>query len=142
MKRVLIVMAAIIALMACVIGAESVRWMEIPEPVREAVVTPNEVDLYMPSNPTTGYSWSCEVEDPEIVAIRDKFFEDSHELGFTGVGGTHWFHISGVKPGTTSVTFSYFRPWETEEEPLQMTRYRLTVDDGLNVMIWGVEVIH
>ena len=91
------------------------------------------------SNPTTGYAWVCEVEDASLVAVRDQFFEDSGELGFVGVGGTHWFHLSGLRPGTTSVTFRYLRSWEPDT-PAAQTTYRISVDERLNVLIWGVEV--
>ena len=43
-----------------------------------------------------------------------------------------------MKPGTTSVTFRYLRPWEPDSAVSQTT-YRITVDDSLNVQIWGVE---
>ena len=100
---------------------------------------PNQVDLYFPANPTTGYSWIAEAEDPETVSIRDQYFEDSHDLGFVGAGGTHWFHIKGLKPGTTSVSFRYVRSWEPDEAA-ESTLYRLTVNEQLDVLIWGVEV--
>lgn len=141
MKRLLAIIAAAVMLAGAAIGAGS--YMPMDSEVREEAVADfvaNQVDLYLPSNPTTGYSWSCETEDPTLIAVRDQFFEDSNDLGFVGVGGTHWFHISGLKPGSTSVTFRYLRPWETEEAPAEETTYRLTVDEQLNVMIWGVEV--
>ena len=101
---------------------------------------PNVVDLYLPSNPTTGYSWTYEIEDPSIVSLRDEYFSQSMESDLVGAGGTHWFHISGVKPGITSVTFRYLRPWETDVPPAEQTTYRLSVNDQLDVLIWGVEV--
>ena len=136
MKKRLLSALTVLLLAVALIGADS--YQVIPAaPVTDFVT--NQVDLYMPSNPTTGYSWSCIIEDPDIIAVRDQFFEDSHELGFTGAGGTHWFHLSGVRPGTTSVAFRYARPWESDQAEEQ-TVYRLTVDEQLNVMIWGVEV--
>ena len=100
---------------------------------------PNEVDLYFRSNPTTGYSWIAEVEDEGIVRLQDQYMEDLHPEGMTGVGGVHWFHIAGEAPGTTSVRFRYLRPWDPYEDA-GSSIYRLTVDEELNVLIWGVEV--
>ena len=136
MKKNLICALVVLLLAVALIGADS--YQGIPE---ESVTRfiPNQVDIYLPSNPTTGYSWTCVPEDPEIVGIQDQYFEDSHELGFVGSGGTHWFHLSGLKPGITSVAFRYARPWETNQEAEQ-TVYRLSVDELLNVLIWGVEV--
>ena len=138
MKRLLTVVALLVVLTAAAIGAGAPLYPAEPaEPAAEFV--PNQVDLYLPSNPTTGYAWVCEVEDASLVAVRDQFFEDSHELGFVGGGGTHWFHLSGLRPGVTSVTFRYLRSWEADT-PAEQTTSRLSVDDQLNVLIWGVEV--
>ena len=101
--------------------------------------SPNCVDLYFPSNPTTGYSWEVSAADDGIVAVRDQYFADSGDLGMTGVGGTHWFHFSGLREGTTSVTFRYVRAWDPETAVYTYV-YRLTVDEAGNVLIWGVEV--
>ena len=75
---------------------------------------PNVVDLYLPANPTTGYSWTAEAESPGIVGIREEYFADSRSLGMTGAGGTHWFHFEGLSEGVTSVTLRYARAWESE----------------------------
>ena len=138
MKKLLAVIALIVVLTAGAIGADSIHYpMRQEMPVVDYV--PNQVDLYLPANPTTGYSWICDVEDPALVEIRDQYFEYSQEPGFVGGGGEHWFHISGVRPGTTSVTFRYLRSWEPDT-PAEQTTYRLTVNDQLDVLIWGVEV--
>ncbi len=100
---------------------------------------PNSVDLYFPANPTTGYTWTAEVADEGIIAVEEQYFEDSHALGMTGVGGTQWFHFDGLTEGNTSVTISYQRSWEGNE-PLYVFVYRLSVDEENNVMIWGVEM--
>lgn len=100
---------------------------------------PNAVDLYLPANPTTGYTWTVEIEEEGIVEVKDQYFPDSQALGFTGSGGTHWFHFDGLQEGVASVKLSYQRPWE-DGEALYVFIYRLSVDDQNNVMIWGVEM--
>ena len=112
---------------------------QTPDTEFSAADMPNQVDLYFPSNPTTGYDWQAAAEDPDLVEIKDQFFEYNHEEGLVGVGGTHWFHLSGLKPGTTSVTFRYLRSWDPDSV-VSETLYRLTVDEDMNVLIWGVEV--
>ena len=138
MKKLVFVVAAILTIAVFLIGAASVPMQAPVRAVTEEFVS-NQVDLYMPSNPTTGYSWAYDIGDAEVIAVKDRFFEDSSTLGnVVGEGGTHWFHIAGLKPGTTSVTFRYLRPWEPDSA-LSQTTYRLTVDESLNVLIWGVE---
>ena len=141
MKKLVTLTALIVAIAAVAIGAASFRepWTAPDTDIVSGYV-PNAVDLYMPSNPTTGYSWTYEIEDPSIVSLRDEYFSQSMESDLVGAGGTHWFHISGEKPGITSVTFRYLRAWETDIPPAEQTTYRLSVNDQLDVMIWGVEV--
>ena len=115
------------------------RYKEAAMEDEDLFYVPNSVDLYFPANPTTGYSWTVEVEDEDIIAVEEQYFEDSHAVGMTGVGGTQWFHFDGLKEGNTSVKISYQRPWE-ENEPLYVFLYRLSVDEGNNVMIWGFEM--
>ena len=141
MKKLVTLTALIVAIAAVAIGAASFRepWTAPDTDIVSGYV-PNAVDLYMPSNPTTGYSWTYEIEDPSIVSLRDEYFSQSMGSNLAGAGGTHWFHISGDQPGNTSVTFRYLRPWETDVPPAEQTTYRLSVNDQLDVMIWGVEV--
>ena len=141
MKKLVTLTALIVAIAAVAIGAASFRepWTAPDTDIVSGYV-PNAVDLYMPSNPTTGYSWTYEIEDPSIVSLRDEYFSQSMGSNLAGAGGTHWFHISGEQPGITSVTFRYLRAWETDIPPAEQTTYRLSVNDQLDVMIWGVEV--
>ncbi len=136
--------AAVAVLMVAVVGIGFLTGMTVTPaanmpPPAVAEFVPNEVDLYFPTNPTTGYDWEAEAEDPDIVEIKDQFFEYKHDDGLVGVGGTHWFHVSGLKPGVTSVAFRYLRAWDPDSK-ISETVYRLTVDEQMNVMIWGVEV--
>lgn len=141
MKKLVTLTALIVAIAAVAIGAASFRgpWV-MPDTDEVSEYVPNVVDLYLPSNPTTGYSWTYEIEDPSIVSLRDEYFSQSMGSDLVGAGGTHCFHISGEQPGITSVTFRYLRPWETDVPPAEQTTYRLSVNDQLDVMIWGVEV--
>lgn len=134
-----LIVAAILAA-ELVLGPTSLekQVLRSEDPELSAAAQPNEVDLYFPSNPTTGYSWVAEIEDEEVLGYREQFFEDDGTRDWVGAGGTDWFHLYGVAPGTTSVVFRYARPWEDTDAG--RTTYRITVDEQLNVLIWGVEV--
>ncbi len=99
------------------------------------------VDLYLPGNPTTGYSWIAQAEDEGIVEITDQYFGEKSDapVPVSGLGGAWWFHFEGVQPGVTSVTLTYARPWEPDSAVYTFV-YRLSVDEDLNVLIWGVEM--
>ena len=110
---------------------------EKPDYEPEPDSVPNAVDLYFPSNPTTGYEWTAEIEDPAVAELDEMFF-DGGMPGLVGRGGTQWYRIRGKAEGITSVTFRYARSWE--DSALTTYVYRLQVDDRGSVLIWGVEV--
>jgi|GEM_PF-5715210 len=98
---------------------------------------PNCTDIYLPANPTTGYGWQFSVDTPDVVSVTEQYFPDASEPGMAGVGGTHWFHFDGLFPGTAAVTLTYARPWEDTAQTTLV--FRITVDEQLNVLIWGFE---
>ncbi|MDD3253748.1 MAG: M28 family peptidase [Lachnospiraceae bacterium] len=84
-------------------------------------------------NPTTGYIWAYTIETEGIVEeAAAGYYRDYHARDLVGAGGTYVFDFRGMKEGTTEVTFSYLRPWESVE-PSQKKVYRLTVDSAGNV---------
>ena len=110
---------------------------EKPDYEPEPDSVPNAVDLYFPSNPTTGYEWTAEIETPGIVELDEEYFPDN-KPGVVGAGGVQWYRIRGASEGITSVTFRYARSWE--DSALTTYVYRLQVDARGSVLIWGVEV--
>ena len=96
------------------------------------------MDLYLPSNPGTGYAWSAQVEREGIVRVTEQLFQGGAEPQSLGAGGTHWFHFDGVRPGVTAVKLSYARPWESSAA--YTLTWRMTVDSALNVLVWGFEM--
>ena len=114
---------------------------ESPEPAPEVEGDqglPNAVDLYFPANPTTGYTWTAEVDDPAVAEVEDQYYPDSAPQGMVGVGGRQWYRIHGLSEGVTNVTFRYGRSWEDKAYTTYL--YRIQVDAKRNVLIWGVEV--
>lgn len=67
--------------------------------------------LELPSNPTTGYTWTCQIENPAVVSLeKDEFIaSDSNKMG---AGGTQRYVFKAGQNGTTTVTLQYLRSWE------------------------------
>ena len=100
----------------------------------------NEVDMYLPFENDGNHFWDTVIGDESLLALKTKEYADIHELGLTGTGGVKWVHLKGLTPGNTSVHFLYVDV-DVPAAPLYTLVYRLTVDDALNVMIWGVEML-
>lgn len=89
----------------------------------------DETNLYLKGNPTTGFNWIMQLDDPSIVEVE----ESSEYLGADGVVGApsrFCYTIRSLKPGRTTLHFEYRRPWE-KNPPLEVRIYDISVEtDG------------
>ncbi len=76
-------------------------------------------------NPTTGYTWQYKIQDESIVKPDTE--SSVPDSGLTGAGSTFTWKFKALKPGTTTITFRYYRPWEGNENALQTEEYTVTV---------------
>jgi inhibitor of cysteine peptidase len=70
--------------------------------------------VLLPGNPTTGYTWQVDskVDAKVLQQIGEPgFHQDS---GLIGAGGTESFLFEATAPGTTALSLSYSRPWESK----------------------------
>ena len=77
-------------------------------------------------NATTGYSWTCKVDDESIVSKTTDQYAADENNGQVGVGGIHTFVFEGAKKGSTKITFTYKRPWETDGAGVRMLKVKYT----------------
>lgn len=74
-----------------------------------------ELNIRLDSNPTTGYQWTYEVSDEEILGCAaEEYTADPVEGPVSGSGGV-WsarFAATGSKAGHVSLKLKYARPWE------------------------------
>ncbi|MDO4478530.1 MAG: protease inhibitor I42 family protein [Lachnospiraceae bacterium] len=62
------------------------------------------------ANPTTGYSWTVEIEDPSVIELTDDTYKSSDaELGS---GGVEIFTFKARSEGTTHIYLTYGQHWE------------------------------
>merc|ERR1712054_594665 len=73
------------------------------------------LNVTLPGNPTTGFSWSVLPEfDTTVVEQKgDYLYTRSNNL--IGGGGHFKFTFAAKAPGSTKITFYYNRPWERHE---------------------------
>lgn len=68
-----------------------------------------EFNLYLKSNPTTGYEW-IPIFNASIVKLVSHSFKPSSLL--MGASGTETFVFKGISLGTTIIKMLYKRSWE------------------------------
>jgi len=80
-----------------------------------------EFAIVLESNPTTGYMWELAEElDEEIIHLVKTEFEEP-DVELLGASGEEKWTFKAEGLGDTSITLSYVRPWEEEdEEPVLM----------------------
>ena len=95
-------------------------------------------DLYLPSDPDTG-SWEYVLEDESILGVEWAYYEDIHDLGLIGNAGAEWFRISGLAEGSTTLKLLFINRFTLHTDMTLV--YRINVDENLNVLIWGFEML-
>jgi len=71
-----------------------------------------QLTLTLPTNASTGYAWSTQISQSGVVAIESKAVAPSTGR-LVGAGSQVALTITGRQAGTTTVTFSYTKPYET-----------------------------
>ena len=90
------------------------------------------VQVELPSNPTTGFSWACEIENPAVAEIlSDTYKQDSAPERMVGVGGIQTFVFECKQGGSSGLTFTYRRPWEGGETA-EVRHAQIVVDKNLH----------
>ena len=72
-----------------------------------------EFVIALDSNPTTGYNWEEKHDAAMLNLVESKYEPDKKATGLVGAGGTQYFQFKALKAGSTEITLTYKRPWES-----------------------------
>lgn len=90
-----------------------------------------KLEIKLDGNPTTGYEWTCEIEDDKIIKEISSDYESGND-NVEGASGTYTFVYEGIKEGTTTLTCNYARSFE-ENSTEDSKEYKITVDKDLYI---------
>jgi len=76
------------------------------------------ISIFLPSNPTTGYSWEAEY-DRDALFLLDRRYGSQSSL--IGAGGTETFTFKVRSKGDFLIVLRLRRPWENKE--IETCRY-------------------
>jgi inhibitor of cysteine peptidase len=81
------------------------------------VVAGRRIEIRLPGNITTGYSWVVgELTPGPVVEIgKARYVQEKRPEGIVGAGGTFIFAFVGTAPGKANLRLEYKRPWEKEK---------------------------
>jgi inhibitor of cysteine peptidase len=66
----------------------------------------------LPSNPTTGFSWTVAESGP-LTQVGEAKYQSEAEEGVVGAGGIDAFTFKAERTGSGTLTLEYRRSWET-----------------------------
>jgi inhibitor of cysteine peptidase len=82
--------------------------------------------IELKSNPTTGFSWQADYDKTILTQTAKDYVADATKAGVVGAGGVDKFSFAGVKAGTTKITFTYKRTWESVP-PAETKTFNITI---------------
>ena len=70
------------------------------------------------ANPTTGFQWteSAQISDPTVIYQDEHNFVSPDEEDVVGASGKDVWTFKTLKPGTSTISLDYSRPWEGGEK--------------------------
>lgn len=86
----------------------------------------DEFFIALPSNPSTGYSWSQAIDDGQILAYEGSVYEAASN-GLPGGQGQQIFIYHANRSGATSVHLTYGRPFEAGSPSARTATFSVTV---------------
>lgn len=123
-KSMMMALVAAVCLFFSPLGECRAASMAAPEPIivvksdgesnAEMSVDKNAtIQLRLPENPSTGYSWNFQVLDTDYLElIGDEFFYPQNDQQMVGKPGLRVFTLRAVDSGQTMIKLAYWRPWE------------------------------
>lgn len=84
----------------------------------------------LPSNPSTGYSWTISTAPDGAVLTQNgelTYAATNPDVVMPGSGGTETVRFTATAAGTTTIVLDYRRPWETDVPPVDTVTLDVTV---------------
>jgi inhibitor of cysteine peptidase len=83
--------------------------------------------ITLDSNPSTGYGWAqdnAQASDVLVQIGEPEFKSGSNRLG---AGGTETLRFRADRPGETTLTLVYRRPWQKDAKPAETYTVQVSV---------------
>ncbi len=87
-----------------------------------------EFTISLDSNPSTGYEWILVSSLPDWLELVGHEYTPTNP-NLIGGGGIEEWTFKATNTGSTTLTFHYLRPWETEVPPLQIYEAQVIAQD-------------
>lgn len=96
------------------------------------------VAIELPANPSTGYSWTYELSEKDILKEDSSgYIPAPGKDDGIGRGGKQVWIFRAINPGSVAITFTYQRPWEAGATSSDSVTYFYAVDTSLTITMIG-----
>src|SRR5581483_2614833 len=83
--------------------------------------------IALPSNPTTGYSWTAKPSNADVAVFGSAFQRQPMGRTIVGAGGEQIWVFEAMQTGTAKVIFSYSRPWLKNTLPARTQSFTIKI---------------
>jgi inhibitor of cysteine peptidase len=115
-------------------GGSTAETLRVDGPVSGravALAMGQRLEVRLPSNPSTGYSWSFVETPSQVLKLEGPSTYQANwrteAVGMVGVGGTEVWTFMAEGAGTQDLCFEYRRLWEVNTVPAEVSSYAVTV---------------
>lgn len=111
-------------------------WINSSKPVDVAsyIVEDKTISVYLPSNPTTGYTWEYDVYGNGVKFQSENYTQSIQDSEICGAGGTTVFKFVADSEGDFEIVLTYLRAWE-DSIPASTVTIKGTTDSNGNITI-------
>jgi inhibitor of cysteine peptidase len=83
--------------------------------------------IALPSNPTTGYSWTAKPSNADVSVFGSAYQAKPAGRTIVGAGGEQIWVFEAMQAGTAKVVFSYSRPWLKNTLPARTQSFTIKI---------------
>ena len=128
LKRILFIIGLAVALVpATGCGSRQIEVTSTDNGKTLNVKAGEQIEVVLDGNPSTGFTWEATDLDASMIQQVGEAGFKSGNPGLVGAGGILTLKFRILKPGTTSLTLVYHRPWEVDVKPLRSFTIMLIV---------------
>lgn len=141
-RMISMVLSLVLALTVCACAQAE---LALPQDFYELDEGQSVLTVRLPANPTTGYEWSCEISDAQLLKMdASEYIPDEVAEGVVGSGGMWVASFSDAiteegMGGRVTLTLRYIRPFEQgSPEPVMGCALDIWVDESGQLAVDGI----
>jgi inhibitor of cysteine peptidase len=87
-----------------------------------------KIELRLPSNASTGYSWVLDQGDAKKLPSMGKASYEQGKAEVPGAPGIQVWHFKAAKKGVVTLKLNYLRPWEKNTPPAKTWKVTIRIN--------------